>query len=314
MRKGERENGGRPFPRLPFPPFPLSQTMYYDPIKDRLGAFFSRRPLLQRLFYGLLNLFFLRAWHVRRELRRRLDARPAGEALEVLDAGTGFGQYAYFIARRFPQAHVLAVDVKQDYLDNARRFLERTPQAAQVEVANEDLTDLQVAGPFDFILSVDVMEHIEDDRAVFCNFSRVLRPGGQVLINTPSDQGGSGVSGEADTSFIEEHVRDGYNLEELKDKLREAGLVPVHSHYTYGTYGSLAWRLLIKYPIQLLGKSPAFIVLLPFYYLPVLPVGLVLNALDLRHDNPTGTGLLVVAEKPALSVANATSLPEGEKY
>jgi hypothetical protein len=34
------------------------------------------------------------------------------------------------------------------------------------------------------------------------------------------------------------------------------------------------------------------------YYLPVLPVGLLLNALDLRRPNPTGTGLVVVARKP----------------
>lgn len=273
--------------------------MYYDPIKDHLGAFFSRRPLLQRLFYGILNLFFLRAWHVRRAVRKLLGSRPAGRPLRVLDAGTGFGQYAYFIARHFPQAQVHAVDVKQDYLDNARRFFDQTPQAPRVTLAYDDLTDLKAEGPFDFILSVDVMEHIEDDRAVFRNFSRVLRPGGHVLVNTPSDQGGSDVSGEDETSFIEEHVRDGYNMEELAEKLREAGLEPVLQRYTYGRYGSLAWRLLIKYPILLLGRSITFAALLPLYYLPVLPFCMVLHLLDVHRENPTGTGVLVIAEKPA---------------
>jgi SAM-dependent methyltransferase len=271
--------------------------MFYDPIKDRLGGFFSRSPLLQRLFYGLLNLLFLRAWYVKREIRNLLGRRPAGQPIRVLDAGTGFGQYAYFIARSFPNAQVRAVDVKQDYLDNARRFLDQTPQGRQVVLAADDLTRLQSEGPFDFILSVDVMEHIEDDRAVFRNFARVLVPGGHVLVNTPSDQGGSDVGGESETSFIEEHVRDGYNLDALKAKLREAGLEPVRSLYTYGPYGSLAWRLLIKQPIQLLGKSYAFLILLPLYYLFALPVGLFLNAVDVRQDNQTGTGLIVIARK-----------------
>lgn len=273
--------------------------MFYDPIKDRLGGFFSRSPVLQRLFYSLLNLLFLRAWYVKREIRRLLGSMPAGAPIRVLDAGTGFGQYAYFMARTFPNACILAVDVKQDYLDNARRFLDQTPQGAQVTLACDDLTQLTAEGPFDFILSVDVMEHIEDDRAVFRNFARVLRPGGYVLVNTPSDLGGSDVSEAGASSFIEEHVRDGYNLEELKAKLREAGLEPVRSLYTYGPYGSLAWRMLIKRPIQMLGRSYAFVLLLPLYYLFALPVGIALNAADVRRHNEAGTGLIVIAQKPA---------------
>ncbi len=272
--------------------------MQYDPVKDYLGGFFSRRPVLQRVFYRLLDVFFLRAWYVQRELRRLIERLPKDRPLDVLDAGTGFGQYAYFIARSFPHARILAVDIKQDYLDNARRFFERTPLRGRVQFANEDLTRLQAEGPFDLILSVDVMEHIEDDRAVFRNFARVLRPGGYVVINTPSDQGGSDVGAEGQESFIGEHVRDGYNLHELREKLEEAGLQPVRSLYTYGRYGSLAWRMLIKTPIRLLDRSRAAALLLPFYYLPVFPVGYALNAADLRQTNPTGTGLLVVARKP----------------
>lgn len=272
--------------------------MQYDPIKDRLGSLFSTRPAMQRLFYRMLDLFFLRSWYVRREIHRIFASFPPGHPVRVLDAGTGFGQYAYYIAHRFPGARILAVDVKQDYLDNARRFLDQTPEGARVSLDFEDLTQLKTEGPFDFILSVDVMEHIEDDRAVFRNFARVLRPGGLVLINTPSDLGGSGVTKEGDSSFIEEHVRDGYNLEELEAKLREAGLEPVRSVYTYGPYGSLAWRMLIKFPMQAIGKTRASAVALPLYYLPVFPAGMMLNALDVRSENEAGTGLLVVARKP----------------
>ena len=271
--------------------------MRYDPIKDRMGRFFSRRPMLQKLFYRLLDLFFLRSWYVRREIRRLLSAMPTESPIRMLDAGTGFGQYAYFVARTFPHARVVAVDVKQDYLDNARRFFDKTPQADQVTLGLDDLTQLRTEGPFDFILSVDVMEHIEEDRAVFRHFERVLRPGGYVLVNTPSDLGGSDVQDEGDESFIEEHVRDGYNREELEEKLRTAGLEPVRSLYTYGRYGSLAWRMLIKRPILMLGASWAFMIVLPFYYLFALPAGLVLNRMDMQQDNPEGTGLLVIAQK-----------------
>lgn len=271
--------------------------MDYDPIKDYLGRFFNSSPFLQRVFFGLLDLFFLRAWHVKKELKSIFGKLEGKQSVRVLDAGTGFGQYSYFMARSFPASNILAVDIKEDYLATARTFFSKVGLDSKTTFAYEDLTDLQAEGPFDVILSVDVMEHIEDDRAVFRNFEKVLSTGGFVIINTPSDLGGSDVQGDSDESFIGEHVRDGYNLDELKAKLKEAGLTTVLAKYTYGRYGSLAWRFLIKYPMMMLSASKLFLLILPFYYLPVLPIGMVLNALDLRTDNAQGTGVLVVASK-----------------
>ena len=272
--------------------------MHYDPIKDRLGGFFSQRPLLQKGFYRGLDLFFLRAWHVHRALDDLFRRLPRDREIRVLDAGTGFAQYADYIARTQPRARILAVDVKDDYLDNARRYFATTPYADRVTFAIEDLTDLQADGPFDLILSVDVMEHIEDDRGVFRHFARVLAPGGFVVVNTPSDQGGSDVQGEGDASFISEHVRDGYNRDDLISKLHEAGLGVEDVRYTYGRYGGAAWRWMIQRPMKMMNRSMASAALLPFYYAPVLPVGLALHALDVRTRNPTGTGLLAIARKP----------------
>lgn len=272
--------------------------MYYDPIKDRLGRIFSMHPVLRKIFYALLHVVFLRSWYVRREIRDILAPNAAGD-IDILDAGTGFGQYAYFVASAFPNARVLAVDIKTDYLDDARRFVESTPQRRQIEFAIEDLRVLDLDRSFDLILSVDVMEHIEEDRTVFRNFARVLKPGGHVIINTPSDLGGSDVELEGEEGFIEEHVRPGYNKDALASKLREAGLEPVRAIYTYGTFGSAAWRLLIKWPMQALEQSKAALALLPFYYVVALPAGALLNALDTREDNTSGTGLLVVARKAA---------------
>lgn len=245
----------------------------------------------------MLDLFFLRAWHVKKELRALFRQFDRNKTVRVLDAGTGFGQYAYYICRTFPNAQVLAVDVKSDYLDTARTFFARTGLEGCATFAYEDLTELKTAGPFDLILSVDVMEHIEEDRKVFDNFFEVLHEGGYVLINTPSDLGGSDVHDASEEGFIGEHVRDGYNMEELKGKLAASGLSTVQARYTYGKYGSLAWRFLIKYPISLLSFNKIFVILLPLYYIPVVPIGMLLNALDVRSRNARGTGLIVVASK-----------------
>ena len=275
--------------------------MQYDPIKDRLGSIFRRRPFLQSLFYRLLDLLFLRAWYVRRAVRRSYPDRS--QPLRVLDAGTGFGQWVRFLAARYPKAEILGVDIKRDYLDMARAFFERTRADRRIRFEEADLTRLDMTEAFDLILSVDVMEHIEDDVTVLRNLGRALRPGGRLIINTPSDLGGSDVQSPGDSGFIGEHVREGYGREELSEKIHSAGLAVERSEYSYGSAGSLAWRLLIKWPLLLLNRSFWAIALLPLYYLPVLPVGFILHLIDLGRSNQQGTGLLVVARK---SPASAT--------
>ena len=77
-----------------------------------------------------------------------------------------------------------------------------------------------------------------------------------LLVSTPSDQGGSDVHDhEAEGSFIGEHVRDGYNILEIQEKLEKAGFSRTEAHYQYGRPGQLSWKLSMKYPILLLSTS-----------------------------------------------------------
>ena len=92
-------------------------------------------------------------------------------------------------------------------------------------------------------------------------------------------------------------MRDGYNIEEIRDKLRSVGFNEVYARYQYGKPGSLAWRLSMKYPIKLLGLSKIFFVILPFYYLIVFPFAAFLNWLDVKVEHQKGTGLIVTAFK-----------------
>lgn len=272
--------------------------MDYDPIKDRLGAAASRAPILHRAFFRALDTAFLRAWYVHRAMRTLLAQMPQ-RTLRVLDAGTGFGQYAYWLLRRDPRVEVTAVDVKEDYLATASRFFTGVGMGDRISFRKHDLTEaFDERAAFDLVLSVDVMEHIEDDRAVFRNVASVLRPGGFFVVNTPSDAGGSDL-GDKGESFIGEHVRPGYAPAELRSKLEEAGMEVFDWTYTYGRYGSAGWRLLIKTPIRVLNRSWLLAPLLAPYYAIAAPAGLALNALDVRARKSTGTGLLMVARRPA---------------
>ncbi len=271
--------------------------MLYEPVKDRMIRLAWGSQLLRRLYYVMLNVVFLRSWYVRRTIRRLIAAK-SGRPIRVLDAGTGLGQFAYYAAGRSKRVIVDAVDVNPEYLEYAKSFVSSTRFRERVAFAIQNLTALALTGPYDLVLSVDVMEHIEDDMSVFRHFERVLAPGGQVLINTPSDLGGSGVQDLGDESFIGEHVRDGYSLDEITYKLESAGLAVDDVTYTYGAAGSAAWKLLVKIPMQVISINWLLVVFVVPYFLLVFPVGMLLNAIDVLVQNRSGTGILVVARKP----------------
>ncbi len=268
--------------------------MQYDPIKRSLGNVFNRSPWLRKLFYHLLDLLLLRSWHIRRHLRRW--AKQAPENAKILDAGMGFGQYSYFLSGMKPGFTIKGVDVKQEQIDDCNNFFHRIGRN-NASFAFADLTSFAEPATYDLVLSVDVMEHILEDVKVFQNFHSSLKPGGMVLISTPSDQGGSDVHDHEEESFIEEHVRDGYNINEIQEKLKKAGFSRTEAHYQYGKPGQASWRLSMKYPILMLGKSKLFFILLPFYYLVTFPFCLILNRLDVNGKHKSGTGLVVKAWK-----------------
>ncbi len=268
--------------------------MEYDKVKRTLGNVFNRRPFLRKCFYRLLDLLLLRAWHIKKELRRLKKMLP--EDASVLDAGAGFGQYTYYMSGLGPKWTIKAVDVKTEQVDDCNRFFTQIDRNDRVHFETADLTEFCEPNQYQLALSVDVMEHIADDVAVFRNICTSLESGGVLLISTPSDRGGSDAD-DHHGSFIDEHVRDGYNVDEIRNKLLNAGFSQADVQYTYGKPGHISWLLSMKYPMLLLRVSKIFFVLLPFYYLVVFPFCLLLNYRDVCTTHASGTGLKVKAVK-----------------
>jgi SAM-dependent methyltransferase len=269
--------------------------MNYDPIKNVFASLIRKYPYLRMAFYKLLDLFFLRSWYVRRELM--ILRRALGEkTIEIYDAGTGFGQYSYFMSKRLNPANIFSADVKEDWIKDAKVFFSQT-KAQNVKFKTEDLLLINHENKFDLILCVDVMEHIAEDVKVFQNFYRALKPNSFLLINSPSIFGGSDVHSDEDESFIGEHARVGYSQEDLENKLHALGFKTHKCQYTYGFWGDKSWRLGIKYPMILLNISKIFFIILPIYYLLTFPFTLLLMILDYNSKNKIGSGINFIAQK-----------------
>jgi SAM-dependent methyltransferase len=76
---------------------------------------------------------------------------------------------------------------------------------------------------FDLVAAFDIVEHIEDEEAAFRELSRVLRPGGELLVATPLHP-----SRWTEFDALVGHCRR-YDPDRLVSKLEEEGLTVVSS-------------------------------------------------------------------------------------
>ena len=269
--------------------------MQYEPIKRSLGRVFNNKPFFRIFFYKLLDFLLLRAWYIRRELKE--TKKSIGKTASVLDAGSGFGQYTYFLSALSEGWNITGIDIEEEQIKDCNIFFNKIGCSGRIKFDKADLTQFVNPDKYDIIISVDVMEHITDDVQVFKNFYQSLKTKGILLISTPSDQGGSDVHGDNEKSFISEHVRDGYSIAGIQEKLKTAGFSDVNIIYSYGIPGQISWKLSMKYPIALLNTSKLFFIILPIYYLICFPFCLLLNYIDLELNLDGGTGLIVKAWK-----------------
>ncbi len=270
--------------------------MQYDPLKKEAGGIFNRFRTGRILFYKILDMLLLRSWYIRREIRKWKRSLKTGKDINILDAGSGFGQYVYFISGLSKRFYVKGIELNKNLVSECRDFFSATKRSGRVDFETGDLAAFTEKNRYTLILCVDVMEHIEKDTEVFSNFYKSLVPGGMLLISTPFGDD-SGNFENSESPFVDEHVRHGYTPEGIETKLKKAGFSEIDSVFSYGSPGHISWKLSLKYPVILYNKSRLLFLLIPFYYIIVLPFCMILNLVDLYRNNSSGRGLIIKAWK-----------------
>ena len=109
-------------------------------------------------------------------------ARP-GRVSRVLDYGCGSGVNADLWEEIFPGAEVFACDISAVAIDEFRRLHPKSgPNVRVVEAGSVPFPD----SFFDVVISVEVMEHVEDLEGYLGDIRRVLVAGGLFVWTTPS--------------------------------------------------------------------------------------------------------------------------------
>jgi len=109
-------------------------------------------------------------------LYRDLIRRHLQPGSRLLDAGCG--RYLRFCHEFCAVAHVVGIDLDRVFeTDN-----QRPPFAVRGDIGALPFP----SDHFDMVISRSVVEHLQDPPRVFCEFFRVLRPGGRVVVITPN--------------------------------------------------------------------------------------------------------------------------------
>ncbi len=140
----------------------------------------------------------------------------------VLEIGAGIGNMSAFLVDR---ERVVLTDTEPYYLGRLRdRFVGR-PHVSVAELRLPGVSPGLVAERLDTVVCLNVLEHIEDDRASLAAMHRLLVPGGRLVLLVPSLRALYGTLDEALGHFRR------YVPAELSEKLRTAGFRLRHLEY-----------------------------------------------------------------------------------
>ncbi|HVH69262.1 MAG TPA: class I SAM-dependent methyltransferase [Gemmatimonadales bacterium] len=151
----------------------------------------------------------------------------------VLEIGAGIGNMSAFFVDR---ERVVLTDTEDYYLDRLRERFAGRPQVRVTPLRLPTVEQGLRAERLDTVVCLNVLEHIEDDRASLAAMRALLESGGRLVLLVPSLRALYGTLDEALG-----HYRR-YTRQELSGKLATAGFRVRHLEY-FNLAGVPGWWL-----------------------------------------------------------------------
>ncbi len=206
----------------------------------------------------------------------------------ILDAGCGRGMFTFYMAKKFRKCTVTGIDLDQTQLEINKKISKKL-NYRNCEFVNRDIKSLDNQIQWDFILTTDLLEHLENDQNQCRLFYNSMSSGAKILIHVPHIT--RNLFGFRMQNFmgIEGHVRPGYTMEDICNMLNAAGFVIEKAFYNYGYFETLSNS--ISYLITGGREKRKLLYALCF------PLLLILSLPDRFGRVRQGSGIVVLAVK-----------------
>jgi len=199
----------------------------------------------------------------------------------ILEVGSGTGNITQFLSAGGRQ--VTATDIVAAYCSELRKLFSDRPN---VRVGDFDLNgkapEELVKRPFDTVVCLNVLEHIQDDIFALGQMREVLKPGGKLALLVPAHQI---LYGEFDRAVG--HFRR-YGKRELTTKLKQVGFKVSNVRF-FSLAAALPWFIngrLLKRDYLPIGQANFANSIVP------------LLKLERFIGPPCGLSLIAIAKKP----------------
>jgi demethylmenaquinone methyltransferase / 2-methoxy-6-polyprenyl-1,4-benzoquinol methylase len=156
-------------------------------LRARFAAAGDKPTYVRQMFGRIARVYDLMNRLMTAGLDRRWRAFAArqmalGADQVALDIGTGTGDLAIAVARRWPEARVIGVDFTPEMLTHGREKLARLGLADRIELRQGDGARLAFpSDTFDACCSAFVARNLADLDGGFAEMLRVVKPGGRVV-------------------------------------------------------------------------------------------------------------------------------------
>jgi len=192
---------------------------------------------LERIYVKLFGAPILGLRVRARTILPFLDQIP--DPRRIADAGCGRGMITLACARRFPTAEVFGVDLDEDQ-NRVNSEIAKKVGLKKVQFVTMDAMKLPELGRFDLIISMDMLEHLDDDLGAVKMFCEALGPSGHLLVHVPHLTRNIFGWQRENWMDIDGHVRPGYTKDGLTRLLARGGLHVKICIYNYNTMETLA--------------------------------------------------------------------------
>lgn len=148
----------------------------------------------------------------------------------VLELGAGIGNMSRYLSPG--RKRYAATDLDEEHLARLRVRFQGRPAVSIHQCDLQKGADFEpFARQFDTVVCLNVLEHVEDDRAGLRHIWSALEPGGRAIVLVPQDQS---IYGSLDK--VLGHYRR-YSEEELRTRMEEAGFrVETVLHFNRATH------------------------------------------------------------------------------
>ena len=101
----------------------------------------------------------------------------------VLELGAGMGSVTIHL---LPRGRYVASDINPHYLDYLGKLALGRPYLEVRRLDLEQASDFEpIAGQFDTVICINVLEHVADEQQALTNIARALAPGGRAVVLVP---------------------------------------------------------------------------------------------------------------------------------